>query len=101
MEEFCYYNDLFSIYKSLLTEKECEIFSSYYEDNLSMGEIAENRSISRAAVGNTVKIVEKKLEEYEQKLKIYEKNQKILNLYENCDAIDLNYLKEELLILFN
>lgn len=94
MEKFFYYNDLFSIYKELLTIKEQEIFSSYYEENLSMGEIADLRHISRSAIGSTIKKVEKKLDQLEMILKIKEKNNKILNI---CDRIKNENLKEELL----
>ena len=54
MDKFFYYNNLFSVYQNLLTLKEQNIFSLYYEENLSLGEIAENLHISRSAVGNTV-----------------------------------------------
>lgn len=101
MDEFCYYNDLFSIYKGLLTVKEQEVFSSYYEDNFSMGEIALNRNISRSAVGNTIKIVENKLSDFESKLKLYEKNQKILSLIEKFQVLELDQIKEELLSLID
>ena len=76
MNKFLYYNDLFNLYKELLTTKEKEIFALYYEENYSMGEISENLNISRSAVGNTVKIVENKLSKYESILHIKEKNEK-------------------------
>ena len=59
MDKILYYNNLFSIYRELLTKKEQNIFSLYYEENLSLSEIAENLQITRSAVGNTVKNVEK------------------------------------------
>ena len=93
MNKFLYFNELFSIYKELLTMKEQEIFSDYYEENLSMSEIAENLKISRSAIGNTVKIVEKKLEKFETKLHLYEKTKK---LQEICDKITDEMLKKEL-----
>jgi len=98
MEKHFYYNDLFSIYKELLTEKEREVFSFYYEENLSIGEIAENREVSRSAIGNTIKIVEKKLENFEKILHIYENNKKILYI---CDIIESEIIKNELLKLVN
>ena len=52
MDKVLYYNNLFSIYQKLLTLKEQNIFSLYYEENLSLSEIAENLGISRSAVGN-------------------------------------------------
>ena len=75
MDKVLYYNNLFSIYQKLLTLKEQNIFSLYYEENLSLGEIAENLHISRSAVGNTVKTVQKKLENYENLLHVQEKNE--------------------------
>ena len=74
MDKILYFNSLFSIYRDLLTKKEQNIFSLYYEENMSLSEIALELDISRSAVGNTIKIVEQKLENYEQKLKLNEKN---------------------------
>ena len=75
MDKVLYYNNLFSIYQKLLTLKEQNIFSLYYEENLSLSEIAENLGISRSAVGNTVKTVEKKLQNYENLLQVLTKNE--------------------------
>ncbi len=98
MNKFFYYNDLFSIYKELLTKKEQEIFSFYYEENLSMGEIAENKGISRSAIGNTIKKVEKKLNEFEQILKIEKKRKEMLKL---CNEISENELKKKIEKIIN
>lgn len=88
MDKVLYYNNLFSIYRELLTKKEQNIFSLYYEENLSLSEIAENLQITRSAVGNTVKIVEKKLEEYEKKLHILAKNELLkMALNDNIDTV--------------
>ena len=88
MNKVLYYNNLFSIYRELLTEKEQNIFSLYYEENLSLSEIAENLQITRSAVGNTVKIVEKKLEEYEKKLHILAKNELLKVAFnDNIDTV--------------
>ena len=75
MDKVLYYNNLFSIYQKLLTLKEQNIFSLYYEENLSLSEIAENLGISRSAVGNKVKTVEKKLQNYENLLQVLTKNE--------------------------
>lgn len=93
MEKFIYYNDLFSIYKELLTSNEKDIFSSYYEDDLSMSEIALNKGVSRSCIGMTVKKVEKKLENYENMLHIYDKNKKILEI---SKKISDSNIREEL-----
>lgn len=84
MDKFLYFNELYCIYKGLLTEKESEIFSLYYEENNSMGEIAELKNISRSAVGSTIKIVENKLEKYEKILKNNELKKAFLEIFETC-----------------
>lgn len=97
MDKFLYYNDLLNIYKTLLTEKEQAIFSDYYEENLSMGEIAENLSITRSAVGSTIKTVEQKLEKYESCLQIRNKNKKLQAIIEEIEDKKIKGKLEELL----
>lgn len=82
MNKVLYFNTLFTIYAELLTKKEQNIFSLYYEENLTLSEIAENLKISRSAVYNTVKIVERKLENYEQKLRVSAKNELLKEVVE-------------------
>lgn len=72
MEEHIYYNGLFDCYGELLTDNEKECFRSYYSEDLSLGEIALNNSVSRSAVHKTVKNVIEKLENYESVLHLYE-----------------------------
>ena len=80
-----YLNNLFDIYESLLNDREKEIFSSYYEDDLSLSEIADNLSVTRNAVHKTIKTVEEKLQNYEDKLHIYDKKENIIKLIEDKD----------------
>ncbi len=80
MEEFVYYNNLFDIYSSLLTEKEQVTFKDYYQEDLSLSEIANENNISRAAVQKTIKNVLDKLKYYEDMLHVYDKNVRLSNL---------------------
>ena len=41
MKEFVYYGELFNIYSFLLTAKQKEIFSLYFEENLSLSALKE------------------------------------------------------------
>ena len=59
---------LFEQYKELLTEKQREMVSLYYEEDYSLGEISENLGVSRQGVYDTLKRSEKILREYENKL---------------------------------
>ena len=55
-------------YGKLLTEKQSEFIDNYYNNDLSLSEIAENNGITRQAVRDNIKKGEKKLLEYEEKL---------------------------------
>ncbi|MEF2690513.1 MAG: sigma factor-like helix-turn-helix DNA-binding protein [Bacilli bacterium] len=93
MEDRIYLTMLYDIYGDLLTEKERKYFEAYYFDNLSLGEISENMDVSRNAVHKSIKLVIEKLNEFESKLHLKEKNEilsKIIN------SINDEELKEKL-----
>ena len=68
---------LFDYYGKLLTDKQFEIVDHYYNEDLSLSEIAEIHGISKQAVSENLKRAEKKLYDYENKLLLVERNQKI------------------------
>ncbi|MDY2737972.1 YlxM family DNA-binding protein [Intestinibacter sp.] len=95
---------LFEQYKELLTDKQREMVSLYYEEDYSLGEISENLGVSRQGVYDTLKRSEKILREYESKLHLVSKaknqekflksiGEKIIdikeNLLHNRDCADL------------
>lgn len=95
---------LFEQYKELLTDKQREIVSLYYEEDYSLGEISENLNVSRQGVYDTLKRSEKILRDYEEKLGLVSKIQeqekfvkflqdKIVDieqdLLQNRDCVDL------------
>ena len=59
---------LCQLYGKLLTKKQYEFLNDYYNNDLSLSEIAENNKITRQAVRDNIKKGEKKLFEYEEKL---------------------------------
>ena len=67
---------LCQIYGKLLTEKQLEILNDYYNNDLSLSEIAENNHITRQAVSDIIKKGENKLFELEEKLLFMEKTMK-------------------------
>ena len=86
-----YIIELYDIYGSLLTEKQKQYFEDYYFMDLSLSEIAENYSISRNGVYDQLKRVERYLYDYENKLNIYKRLNRIASL-------DINEkIKEEIL----
>ena len=71
---------LLDIYGEMLTQKQREMIGFYYNDDLSLSEIAENENITRQGVRDAIKRSENLLYEMEDKLKFHEKHR------ENADA---------------
>lgn len=76
LEKACRMTMLFDFYGNLLTQKQREVMHLYYEQDLSLAEIAENLGTSRQAVYDTLKRSEKALEKFEEKLGLLENYQK-------------------------
>lgn len=71
---------LYDIYKNLLTDKQKEYFEYYYFEDLSLNEIGENLSVTKSLVGKTINTIIDKLNEYDEKLGLF-------NLYEAISNI--------------
>ena len=82
---------LYDFYNQLLTEKQRNIVDLYYNQDLSLGEIADEFGVSRQAVYDILKRTERLLYKYEKKLNfiklINTKNKKISRILDNI--IDL------------
>ena len=82
---------LWQIYGKLLTEKQYEYIDYYYNQDLSLSEIAENEGITRQAVRDIIKKGERKLFEYEEKLlfmrKTINQEKQIQNILLNLNKI--------------
>ncbi len=65
---------LLEIYGKLLTQKQFDLLNDYYNNDLSLAEIAENENITRQAVRDNLKKGERKLFNFEEKLGIMKKN---------------------------
>ena len=59
---------LLDFYGEMLTEKQREIIESYYYDDLSLGEIGDERGISRQGARDAIKRSEAELIEMEERL---------------------------------
>ena len=76
MEKFLEITYLYDFYQALLTDKQRDLLSGYYFDDLSLGELALQYQISRQSVFDAIKKSEQKLLDYESKLKLWEKYQR-------------------------
>jgi hypothetical protein len=66
---------LMDFYGELLTEKQRDVYTAYFLDDLTLAEIAEQQSVSRQAVHDIIKRTHKTLIKYEEKLKLIETHQ--------------------------
>lgn len=87
LDEVLYINSLLDIYKNLLTENQKRVMEMYYVYNLSLSEIGEELSISRAAVNDTIKKSINSLKKYENSLNLMQKRAKLQEL---CEKIEGN-----------
>lgn len=67
---------LLEIYGVLLTEKQHSFLDDYYNNDLSLAELAENYNITRQAARDNIKKGERKLFEFEEKLNIMDNMKK-------------------------
>ena len=88
---------LYDYYMDLFNEKQRKYFEDYYFDNLSLSEISENNDVSRNAVHKSVKSVVNKLYEYEEKLRLYEKETKLKKIIDKIDNVKIKKELEGLL----
>ena len=61
-------SDLIDVYGELLTDKQRDMLELYYNDDLSLSEIAEHYDITRQGVHDSIKRGEESLREYERVL---------------------------------
>ena len=94
---------LFDFYGELLTDKQREYFDLRYNDDLSLGEIAEQCGISRQGVWDIIRRAEASMTEIEEKTglikRFLERNAQIDEIIremkdKNADADILNKLEK-------
>ena len=92
-----YINNLYDYYQNLLTTKQQQYFEDYYFNNLTLSEISDNYGISRNAIHKQIKDVENKLNDYEDKLKLYYKQQKLKEVIIKINDENIKQQIEELI----
>ena len=89
---------LLDIYGEMLTEKQRSFLEYYYNDDLSLSEIAENEGITRQGVNDLIRRSEIQLRAMEEKCGYSEKFQKLKNLAEKARNSE-NVFEDILLII--
>ena len=77
-------NGLFGLYGNLLTEHQKDLFNLYYECDLSLGEIAEIKGISRQSVNDGLKKAREILSDSEKLLGFAGKFSEIEKILASC-----------------
>lgn len=87
IENFVYFGRLFEIYGKLLSTERQSVMDLYFNCNMTLAEIAEERKISRQAVLDAIEKSCEKLQVFEKALCICHKRQKIVE--ELNEVLDL------------
>lgn len=86
MEKLVQVARLFDTYGSLLNEKQKDVINCYYNEDLSLNEIAENNNKSKQAISDMIQRSVDKLFEFENELSLIKKKNKLRD--------DLSLLRE-------
>ena len=108
MEDKILQGNLYDFYGELLNENQRTIYEEFVLQDLSLGEIAEERGISRQAVHDVIRRSTKALEDYETKLhllhkfeQIRERVQEVNSLAANVSSIDRDEVIKKIVSLSN
>ena len=88
---------LLDFYGDMLTDTQREVVGAYYNGDLSLAEIAQDRDITRQGVRDAIKRAEQQLLEMEERLGLarrFQEIQKTLTLICDC-ALNIQDLNEQ------
>lgn len=96
LEKTVQMNMLFSFYGALLTPKQAQYMSDYYEEDYTLAEIADNYGVSRQAIYDSIKRAEESLIDYEAKLHLLQEFEARQDILEKIKRhIDEKYENDE------
>lgn len=78
---------LIDLYGPVLSERQRDVLQLYYNDDLSLAEIAEDTGITRQGVRDAIKKGEKELAEWEKRLGFLAKTAKLKDRAEEIAAL--------------
>lgn len=92
---------LFDCYSRVLSARQRDAMDLYYNEDLSLAEIAEQTGTTRQAVRDLIKHGEERLYELEEGLRVYEKGQTVKTVAERIISLtednEIRLLAESLL----
>ena len=89
-------NLLLDYYGVLLTDHQKEVLDDYYNNDLSMSELADNYGVSKSAISDLIKRSLIQLEDYENKLHLIKQTKLLDELIDKMEKgnIPLEFVKE-------
>ncbi len=78
---------LLDCYGSLLTERQRDLLDGYYNEDLSLAELAEPRGISRQAVHDSIRRGERQLQAFETQMGLAERLRNCQKLFADIEAL--------------
>lgn len=94
---------LYDFYGELLTDRQKELYQLYHLDDLSLGEISEQMSISRQGVHDAIKRCDTQLAKYEEKLQLVHRfirnKERTKKIYELTTKLREEHAMDELLAI--
>ena len=99
LENFVYYGKLFEVYGNLLSHDRQEIMNLYFNCNMTLVEIADEKKVSRQAILDAIKKSCKKLDEFENALNLIKDKEKInsalIEILKLCEEQDIDTIKQK------
>lgn len=99
LEQNFKYSLLTEIYGNLLTEKQRTILRDYFDNNISLSELAVINKTTRQAVNDIIQRTAKVLDSYEDKLRLLERfnlvKEEVKNISDNIEG--KNFDKEKVI----
>lgn len=87
---------LLDFYSELLTEKQRDVIDLYYNEDLSLAEIAEHENITRQGVRDSIKRGEQVLFEMETALHLAEKSRRLEGVAQRLEEMAENFSPEDM-----
>ena len=91
---------LLDIYGSMLTDKQRNVVELYYNEDLSLAEIAEHEGITRQGVRDSIKRGESLMKSMDENLNLLDKSFNLLESLKEITALAKKYKRKTILQLF-
>ena len=99
MSKDLYYSSLLDVYGKTLNKRQFDVMTAYYNEDLSLSEIADNMQISKQGVRDIIKRAETHLMQLEMQLSFIEKARSreklLIDILKNIEEINLSVQEME------